>query len=101
MSPVTQALSLRTVEAPTAAPARRAGTLADLAPGRSATIVDVRCPADPIIARRLCDLGFAPGAPVEVVRRAPLADPVIFRVAGYDIALRRAQARLVGICTAP
>lgn len=43
-------------------------------------------------ARRLLDLGFVPGAVVEFVRRAPMADPVIVRVADYDIALRREQA---------
>lgn len=67
-------------------------SLADLAPGSSAVIVDVRSDVDPGTARRFVDLGFAPGAPVVAVRRAPLADPVIFRVAGGEVALRRRQA---------
>lgn len=46
-------------------------------------------------ARRLGDLGFTPGTTVEVVRRAPLRDPVVYRVRDYDICLRRAQAALV------
>jgi ferrous iron transport protein A len=44
------------------------------------------------IAQRLGDLGFTPGAEIEAVRRAPLGDPMIYRVCGYDICLRRAQA---------
>ncbi len=43
-------------------------------------------------SRRLYDLGFAPGAVVRVVRRAPALDPWIYRVAGTEIALRRSVA---------
>ena len=53
--------------------------------------------ADPATTRRMFDLGFAPGVEVEMLRRAPLADPALFRVAGYDIALRRAQARCIRV----
>ncbi|MEO9139385.1 MAG: FeoA family protein [Jatrophihabitans sp.] len=72
-------------------------TLADLQQGSSARIVDVCGDGDPAAARRLFDLGFAPDALVQMIRRAPLADPVIFRIAGYDVALRRAQARRIRV----
>ena len=72
-------------------------TLADLATGQAARVVGVEAEHDPAGARRLFDLGFVPGAEVRMVRRAPLADPVVFRVAGYDIALRREQARWVSV----
>jgi ferrous iron transport protein A len=72
-------------------------SLADLPRGRSATIVELHAKTDPATARRLFDLGFVPGALVEMVRRAPLTDPVVFAVAGYEIALRRAQARLIDV----
>lgn len=72
-------------------------TLADLRPAESATIASVCAGADPASARRIFDLGFAPGTTVDVLRRAPMADPVVFRVAGYDIALRRAQARCITV----
>ncbi len=74
-------------------------TLAELGCGRRARIVDVGGDADPATARRMFDLGFAPGVEVEVLRRAPLADPVIFRIAGYEIALRRVQARCIEVST--
>lgn len=45
--------------------------------------------------RRLADLGFTAGTTVEVVRRAPLRDPVIYRVRDYDVCLRREQAALL------
>ncbi len=76
-------------------------TLADLRPGESATIASVCAGTDPASARRIFDLGFAPGSPVVVLRRAPLADPMVFRVAGYDIAMRRAQARCITVTAAP
>lgn len=68
-------------------------TMADLPTGGRARIVAVHEDADPAVARRLVDLGFAPGAEVAMVRKAPMADPVVYRVAGYDLALRRVQAR--------
>ena len=49
------------------------------------------------MVRRLNDLGFTPGAVVEAVRRAPLRDPVLYRVKDYEVCLRRAQAACVHI----
>ncbi|PKT72853.1 ferrous iron transport protein A [Streptomyces populi] len=71
-------------------------SLADLTPGASATVTRVAADA-PAVARRLHDLGFTPGAVVEVVRRAPLRDPVVYRVKDYEVCLRRAQAACVHI----
>ncbi len=70
-------------------------SLADLAPGTRAEIVGVVASAGPAIARRLADLGFTPGSIVDVVRRAPLRDPVVYRVKDYEICLRRAQSGCV------
>jgi ferrous iron transport protein A len=69
--------------------------LAELAPGARATVVEVVTAGAPETARRLGALGFTPGAVVEVVRRAPLRDPVVYRVKDYEICLRRAQAACV------
>lgn len=40
---------------------------------------------------RLLDLGFVPGAIVEVIRKSPLGDPVAYRVSSTSIALRKEQ----------
>lgn len=69
--------------------------LADLPRGHRATVVRVADDAHPATARRLEDLGFTGGTEVEVVRRAPLHDPVVYRVKDYELCLRRAQARCV------
>ncbi|WP_299570102.1 FeoA family protein [uncultured Williamsia sp.] len=74
--------------------------LADLRPGTTAVIDRLCEEADAATARRYFDLGFVPGAHVHVVRRAPLRGPVVVRVAGYEIALRRNQARCIKVDSA-
>ena len=44
--------------------------------------------------------GFCNGANVEVVRRAPLGDPIEFRLRGYHLSLRGEQAAHVQIVRA-
>ncbi len=61
--------------------------------GEAATIAAFD--ADDVVARRLFDLGFMPGEPVVRLRRAPLGDPLMFRVGGIEIVLRRAEARRI------
>ncbi len=72
-------------------------TLADLGRGQRATVVGYGDGVEPSTARRLFDLGLVPGIEVEMVRRAPLRDPVIFRVGDYEIALRAAQSRCIHV----
>ena len=52
---------------------------------------------DPDVRRRLLEMGFCNGAAVEVIRRAPLGDPIEFRLRGYCLSLRDEQARHVQI----
>lgn len=70
-------------------------TLADLRRGQRATVVGYGDEVEPSTARRLFDLGLVPGIEVAMVRRAPMRDPVIFRVGDYEIALRSAQSRCI------
>lgn len=55
---------------------------------------------DPQMRRRLLEMGFCNGARVEVVRRAPLGDPIEFRLRGYHLSLRDEQAKYVEIAKA-
>jgi ferrous iron transport protein A len=70
-------------------------TLDRLSPGTRATIVEVLAEQSGATARRLADLGFTAGTVVEVVRQAPLRDPVVYRLMDYEVCLRREQAALV------
>jgi ferrous iron transport protein A len=58
-------------------------------------VVSVGGDAD--LRRRLLEMGFCNGAEVEVVRRAPLGDPIEFRLRGYCLSLRDEQAKFVEI----
>lgn len=71
-------------------------TLADVAVAEAGTcVVGLSASIAPDVGRRLVDLGLVPGAPIEVLRKAPLGGPVIVRVANYEVALRLGEARLV------
>lgn len=78
-------------ELPPAAPA----TLAALQVGQSARVQ--RVGGSGTLRRRLMEMGLVAGAQVTLVRVAPLGDPLQIRVRGYDLALRRAEARLVSL----
>jgi Fe2+ transport system protein FeoA len=52
---------------------------------------------EPEIRRRLLEMGFCNGASVQVLRRAPLGDPIELRLRGYCLSLRDEQARHVQI----
>jgi Fe2+ transport system protein FeoA len=47
------------------------------------------------LRRRLLEMGFCNGAKVEMLRRAPLGDPIEFSLRGYCVSLRSEQARHV------
>ena len=80
-----------------AGPLTAAQTMADLSRGQRATVVGYSDAVEPSTARRLFDLGLVPGIEVEMVRRAPMRDPVIYRVGDYEIALRAAQSRCIHV----
>lgn len=51
------------------------------------------------VARRLMEMGVVPGARVQVIKAAPLGDPLEVRVRGYHLALRRAEAHTIKVVT--
>ena len=42
--------------------------------------------------RRLMAMGMVPGAEIEVLRKAPMGDPVEYRIKGYCLSMRKADA---------
>jgi len=68
-------------------------TLDDLGPGQKGTIQRVagRGP----VKRRIVDMGVVRGAPVEVVKVAPLGDPIEVKVKGYHLTLRKEEAAAI------
>ncbi len=67
--------------------------LSQLLPGQSGTIKKVLGTGK--IKKRLLEMGFIPGNEITVKKRAPLADPVEFKLLGYNISLRREEAASV------
>jgi Fe2+ transport system protein FeoA len=47
------------------------------------------------VARRLMEMGVVPGAPVRVIKSAPLGGPMEIWVRGYHLALRQAEAKTI------
>jgi Fe2+ transport system protein FeoA len=52
---------------------------------------------DPRFARRLMEMGLVPGTPVQMLRRAPLGDPIELVVRGTHISIRRREADRVHV----
>jgi ferrous iron transport protein A len=64
--------------------------LTELARGATGTVVEIKVP--PAAQARLMEMGVLTGTPVELVRFAPLGDPVEIKVRGYNLSLRRHEA---------
>jgi len=73
--------------------------LADLRVGERARVLGLTPACRGAERRRLLDLGFVAGTPVEVEMVSPAGDPTAYRVRGTVIALRREQAGLIRIAT--
>lgn len=71
--------------------------LPELSVGRAAAITGIDPSAPEGVAMRLRQLGFRPGNEVRTVRVAPLGDPITYRVVGYEMCLRREEARHIEI----
>ncbi len=55
---------------------------------------------DPI-ARRLGELGIRAGVEIEVRKRAPLGDPTLFELCGYQLCLRRSESARIRVQKLP
>lgn len=69
--------------------------LSDLKPGEKAFIVKIRGRGS--FRKRLTEMGFVKGKQIEYLQQAPLNDPVIFKIMGFEVSLRKSEAFLVEI----
>lgn len=70
-------------------------TLDQLKPGEGGVVGHLR--GDGSIHQRLLEMGVFEGSEVEVVRYAPMGDPMEILVQGYHLSLRKNEAALVEI----
>jgi ferrous iron transport protein A len=67
--------------------------------GDSAVIDRLELPEE--IAMRLMQMGMIPGCTVEAAHAAPAGDPMVYRVDGTEIALRRETSNRIQLVSVP
>jgi ferrous iron transport protein A len=63
--------------------------------GSKAKVTDLLMPTS--FRKRLMDLGLMPGTEVQVVRKAPLGDPIVVQFRGYQVSFRMSEAKCIEI----
>lgn len=68
-------------------------TLDEMKPGESGVIVEVNCERN--LRRRLLDMGLTPKTAIMVRKVAPMGDPIEVCLRGYELTLRREDAKMI------
>jgi ferrous iron transport protein B len=71
--------------------------LADLSTGDYGIITKIQ--GIGAFRKRIMEMGFIKGKKVLVIKNAPLNDPIEYSIMGYQISLRRSEARLIEVIT--
>ena len=69
--------------------------LSDLKTGEEGVIVKILGHGS--FRKRMMEMGFVRGKRIQVEQNAPLRDPIKYKIMGYDISLRRAEASLIEV----
>lgn len=64
-------------------------TITDLKPGDRATLMGWATDEPPA---RLLEFGLLPGTEIELIRYAPLGDPIDIKVRGFHLTIRKTEA---------
>ncbi len=67
--------------------------------GENKTVVISKVLGHGSFRRRISEMGFVVGKEVTVMKNAPFKDPVEYRLLGYNVSLRRAEANLIEVVT--
>ncbi len=70
-------------------------TLLDLQNGEKGIIQKVK--GRGAFRRRIIEMGFVAGQSVEVIKKAPLKDPIEYNIMGYNVSLRSSEAQLIEV----
>jgi ferrous iron transport protein B len=70
-------------------------TLYDLNDGEEGIILKIKGRGQ--FRQRLSEMGFVVGKKVEVIKKAPLRDPIEYKIMGYHISLRNSEAQLIEV----
>lgn len=64
--------------------------------GQSARVLE-QVQTNPLLARRLFEMGLTKGVVVKVKKVAPLGDPVSIELRGYELCLRRQELKNIKV----
>lgn len=70
-------------------------TINDLKPGQKGVVT--RIDTKGALKRRLIDMGITPGVTVMVRKVAPLGDPIEINLRGYELTIRKEEAKTIVI----
>jgi len=70
-------------------------TLYDLVEGEEGIIIKIKGRGQ--FRQRLSEMGFVVGKRVSVIKKAPLRDPIEYKIMGYHISLRNSEAQLIEV----
>jgi len=70
-------------------------TLLELKNGEKGIILKVK--GRGAFRRRIIEMGFVSGKTVEVIKKAPLKDPIEYSIMGYNVSLRSSEAQLIEV----
>jgi ferrous iron transport protein A len=70
-------------------------TLDQLTQGQTARVK--RVGGQGVVRRRLMDMGMVRGIEVELLKAAPLGDPLEYLLRGYHLSLRKIEAQVIEI----
>ena len=71
-------------------------TLDELPKGKTA-VIEAVSGAKNSLRRHLLEMGLTPGTEITLIKTAPLGDPLEFKIRGYELTLRRKDARNITI----
>lgn len=70
-------------------------SLCEIKSGESCRIKNIK--AEGKLFYKLLDMGFIDGATIQVIRHAPLYDPIELKIHNYLISLRKSEAELIEV----
>ncbi|MFR0880553.1 MAG: FeoA family protein [Oscillospiraceae bacterium] len=66
-------------------------TLNNIKAGSSAIVIGIALTGP--LKRRLIDMGITPGVKIKIKKFAPLGDPIEIELRGYELSIRRSEAK--------
>lgn len=70
-------------------------TVNEMRIGEKATVVSIGCRG--ALRRRIIDMGITPGAIIIMRKTAPFGDPIEINVRGYELSIRRSEAKEITV----